>query len=597
MQRYIQSNPLAVFLAFAAALLTGSARAQSGGSGGKAEATFSQQVCYLGDQITYQISIDDAGQATPPDLSNIPGASFDYMGATTSSSSFISIFNGQPNQEVTNKYIMQWQVTPDASGTLVVPPQKVDLGGGKVVETAAASIRVLEPEQAGEQVITATLDDDALYVGQTTRLHVTWVLLGRTEGFSFRGTAKTDDFTFRPFGQAGRSQDDAYRIDIFGASTPGRLGWAMFDGTRTRTLEFDLLVTPRNAGEFTLGPIKVTYDERVDIRSNRHLMASTDPIKIKVLDLPSEGRPDGFTGLLGTHAIDVTATPTDVNVGDPIELTVTISGPEPMDNVTDGPDLALIPGFAGDFRTASEGWTYKPGRIGERTFTTTIRAAHEGVAEIPRIPLAFFDPGEGEYRVARSKPIPIRVRAVHQVTAADAVVSTGPATVSREALTASDPGVWAITRGPVVLADTRGLSGDALRNPIVVAALAAPPGFFALAAVGAYRRRHRQDEAARRRRGALASARRALHRCGPADAVRVYLAEAFGATPAAITGADGRRLLAEAGVSDADAVSELIAVHEAEHYAAGRYRPDAAADPARVLDLLRRVDRSIRRGA
>lgn len=564
----------------------------------KAEASFAQHTCYLGDQVSFQIVVKDIEQATPPDLTSLPGATFAFAGASNSSSTVVSIVNGRRKQTVTNQYVMRWVVTPDEPGTLVVPPVHVGLGGGRIAETNEARLRVIEPEPADKPVLRFQLDEDTLYVNQTTRLHVTWLLVSDVEDYSFRGSRPSGVCSIQPAGQPGRGRDNAYAVDIFGVTTQGRLGYGMLDGERIRTFEFDLLVTPTRAGELKLGPITVSFDERVSRRSTRRVFAQTDPILINVLDLPTEGRPDNFDGLLGPHAIDADAAPTDVNVGDPIELTITISGPEPMPGVRDGPDLTGVPGFSDDFRLASDGWTFQPTRrAGQRVFSTTVRAAHDGVTEIPRIELPFFDPGEGEYRVARSKPIPIHVRPVHEVTAADAVVSSGPASVSREPLTTTAAGVWAIERGPAVLADTRGLSDDALRHPGVLVALIAPSGVFALAAVVAIRRTNREDESSRRRRQALATARRTLRREGPAQAVRVYLAEAFGTTPRAITGADGRRLLAEVGGADADAVAELISVHEAEHYAAGRYLPDTPADAARVLDLLRRVDRSIGRGA
>ncbi len=125
----------------------------------------------------------------------------------------------------------------------------------------------------------------------------------------------------------------------------------------------------------------------------------------------------------------------------------------------------------------------------------------------------------------------------------------------------------------------------------------APPAVFAAVAVGLAWRSRRVDETVRRRRRALASAKSALRREGAAQAVRVYLADAFGATPAAITGSDGRRLLAEAGVDDADAVAELISIEEAERYAGGRGGGGEPASSDRVLELLRRVDAGVDRPA
>jgi len=559
-------------------------------------ATFRQRVCYLGDQTVLEIAVENVDEVEPPDLSGIGGAEFEFRGTSDESRSFYSNINGKVTQEVTKRKVMRWVVTPTQAGTLRLPPIPVRVDGGRVFETAAASLRVLEPERAAGDMLRVEPERTDLYINQPTRVKVTWVLTGRVESPSFRGSEIDDGLMVQGVGPSSGGQPRRIEFDIFGTRTIGRETYVTRNGRRTSAVEFEVLVTPTRAGEFEVGPVVVSYDERVSRRSTERKMAEAGPVTLTVRELPTEGQPENFDGLLGTHGIEANASPTTVSVGDPITLEVAVFGPEPLAGVTDGPDLESIPAFAERFRFSSEGWTMSPPRTpGERRFTTTIRAASGGVDEIPSIPLPFFDPDSGEYHVARSEPIPLEVRAVCEVTAADAVVSSGPAAVSREPLTETRAGLWAIDRGPAVLADTGGLSDRALRDPVVLTALLAPPGAFAVVLGSAVRRSRRADEATRRRRAALASAKKALHRDGAAAAVRVYLAEAFGATPSAITGADGRRLLAEAGVSDADAVAELIAVHEAERYAgAGRVSEGGSgSDNARVLELLRRVHRSI----
>ncbi len=562
-----------------------------------AQAAFSQQTCYLGDQVRFRIVVEGAEQADAPDLSSLPGASFFFAGGSNNTSTMVSIVNGRRHEESHKQYILQWVVTPEKPGTLVVPPQRITLPDGSAVQTPEARLRVIEPEQTDKPVLRATIDDDTLYVGQAARVHVTWLLLSDVEEYSFRGNDRPDDFDIQPVITASAGRGNDYKVDIFGITTQGRLSYSTLDGERYRSFEFELLVSPKRAGTLTLGPIGVSFDERVTRRSTRRMIARTDPIVIHALDLPAEGRPPGFTGLLGAHAIDATATPTDVNVGDPIELRVTISGPEPMSGVTDGPDLTSIEGFTDDFRISSEGWTYEPSSSpGRRTFKTTIRATHEGVEAIPAISLPFFDPGEGEYRVARSRPIPLHVRAVRKVTAADAVVSSGaPAAVSRDPLTPTAGGLWAIDTGPAVLADAWVPDAGMLRRPAVLSALIAPPVVFLLAGVSVLARSRPRDEAEIRRRRAISMARRALRREGPESAVRTYLACAFGLTPSAVTGADGHRLLAEAGVADADDIAELIAISESTRYAPGGAALGSPPDTRRLMTRLSRIDRAMRR--
>lgn len=559
------------------------------------KASFNQAVCYLGDEITFEIAVTNSDSVEPPDLSGVPGAAFAFRGTSDESRTMVSIINGRRREEQTRRLVMRWTVTPNDLGTLVIPSMLVRVDSGQVVRTPEASIRVLEPERDTRDVVRVRTDSTVLYLNQPTRVTVSWLLTADIEFFSFRASKAEDGLEIRPEQRPRQGRDQRPRIEIFGGEAIGALGYDTLDGKRVRSLEFDLMVIPTKTGPLSLGPIVVSYDERVDRRSSRRMIASSKPIVFDVRTLPTKGRPATFDGLLGTHDIEVRADRDSVSVGDPILLEATIYGPEPMAGVRGGPDLSKIPGFTDKFRLSSDGWTFRQGsRQGERTFTTTVRVTDPDTTEIPAIPLAFFDPGEGEYRVAMSDPIPLTVRDVREITAADAVVSSALPSISREPLTATDAGVWAIDRGPGVLASADPMSDGWWKKPGLLAAVCAPPVLFALMAAMALRRRGSADEAARRRKRALKVARRALARGDAAEAVRGYLADVFGASRAAITGADGERLLRAAGIEDAGPVVELIAAQEASAY--GRTQDGAAvkADRNRIGVLLSQIDRAIR---
>ena len=150
-------------------------------------------------------------------------------------------------------------------------------------------------------------------------------------------------------------------------------------------------------------------------------ISRSQPVTLNVRPLPTQGRPANFTGLVGQFSIDASAQPTQVSVGDPIDLRVRITGPEPLDRLL-APDLARDPAFAGPFRLSADGLRLDSSQnSGSRTYSTTLRATSDRVTRVPPVELAYFDTRAGEYRVARSQPIPLTVRPTRQVTAGDAI--------------------------------------------------------------------------------------------------------------------------------------------------------------------------------
>lgn len=140
--------------------------------------------------------------------------------------------------------------------------------------------------------------------------------------------------------------------------------------------------------------------------------------RLDVLDLPSAGRPASFNGWIGRFEIEAQAQPTAVDVGEPITLSLKVKGTG-MPLSSRPPRLDQQPALTSDFQVPREiGAGEEQG--GSWEFTQTLRAKHDRVAEIPEIELPYFDPEAGEYRIARSEPIPLEVAAARIVTAEDA---------------------------------------------------------------------------------------------------------------------------------------------------------------------------------
>ena len=146
-------------------------------------------------------------------------------------------------------------------------------------------------------------------------------------------------------------------------------------------------------------------------------MIEGKPCTLKVKELPEAGRPANFSGIIGTCSIVTTAKPVDVNVGDPIVLTIALKGLAYPDTAR-LPALTAQTALASSFRISDQ----DSGVVqdGNKVFQCTLRALNSDVKEIPAIALSYFDSPTGTYSDAVSQPIPITVHAVKTVTAADA---------------------------------------------------------------------------------------------------------------------------------------------------------------------------------
>ena len=83
----------------------------------------------------------------------------------------------------------------------------------------------------------------------------------------------------------------------------------------------------------------------------RKLVVPSNELNLEVLPLP-EPRPPSFTGLVGAYSIETAAAPTEVNVGDPITLTIRIRGPEPLENIP-APALHTQQSLVEDFKVSA----------------------------------------------------------------------------------------------------------------------------------------------------------------------------------------------------------------------------------------------------
>ena len=545
---------------------------------------------YLGSTFRYVISIlSNKRLAVEDPIVNFPN----QIRVLSTGSSFMSqpgrARDANGNIVVTNVITQSYTYTlaASSSGTLTIPSMQVVVDGN-TFNTNPVDVEIVEPDQPDDFALEARISKPRAYVGEPVTLRLTWYVGRDVQSFALAGGDIPDGLTVEPISDpvAFRDRSGQYlRTEIFGQTIYGKRGQGSFQGAAALTLTYELRIIAERPGTFSLGPIVMIFDTpRRNERGTERGISRTAPIEFTARPIPTDGRPSTFTDLIGSYMIEASASPTDVNVGDPIALQVRITGPN-APRIEDGPNLEVQRQLVDHFKLDTTGWTRVPDSTGRAVFRTTIRALSENVTEIPPLELSYFEPMQGKFGTSFTAPIPITVRSTRDVTLADAILSPLRAPASRSSLDRSAPGIWALASADEL---ARPAPPERIEQWFWYAIAAAPTA--ALLVIFFSTVRDRATRPGARARHALHKALR-LARAGKTDlAVRHYMALRLAQRPDAITADDCARIAA----TPLEA-RELAAALERTELArfGGLDRP--APDPERCCQLLRNAHKHMER--
>jgi hypothetical protein len=605
-----------------AALLPAAATAQPPA----AVARIESQEFYLGESVIFQIDVQGSDSPQPPDLSAVTDFATEYLGGQTRNQESITIVNGRMSRTLHKGYAFTYRLTPRSSGDLVIPALQI-VADGATLTTNAVPVRVKEPAETEDFKLRMSLSRDRCYVGEPVTLTVTWYIGRDARNFQFT-IPILDDGRFRLHDPEVRIDParQYLRVQLSTGEVIAEKGQGTLDDRQYATLTFRKVLVPSEAGRLVIPRAAVACEAVVGYGRSRDLfddffsddffglgrrgvyerfVAPSNELQLEVLPLPQEGRPADFAGHVGRYRIEAAAQPTEANVGDPITLTVTLSGPEYLRDV-ELPPLGRQAALARDFRVPEE---MAAGEVqgDAKVFTQTIRAARADVAQVPPIELPYFDTGTGRYSVTRSDPIPLTIHSTRVVTAQDAE-GRDLAPVTSE-LREWGEGIAHNYEDLGVLVNQRYGLATLVLAPRWAAGALGPPVLYLLLLAGTIAvRRSRAHPEARRARHAFGDLRRALGRIGPAagqpeacrgvlSALREYLGSRLSMPAGALTYRDAAPVLHARGVADEQLalLEGLMQECEAGHYAGGS---GAAADPAslcrRAVGLARQIERKLR---
>ncbi|HWJ22312.1 MAG TPA: BatD family protein [Gemmatimonadaceae bacterium] len=349
-------------------------------------------------------------------------------------------------------------------------------------------------------------------------------------------------------------------------------------GARYEAHVFQRALFPLNAGRYVVPqaqlvyalPLSSSFFSREESRTAR-----ADSVLVVAVEPPAAGRPTDYAGAVGELSADVRVDSTAAREGDPLVVTVSVSGRGNV-KLLPRPALAVPWGTVvpGDERVRVDTASVAVRGVKEFDWIVTPRAA--GTLSLPAVRYPFFNPYTERYEIAVTPP-----RSIDVAPGTLASIDSAPARVDSAPLMPLRPTLRAPVDAPVE------------GHPVFWAVALLAPLPAAAAAVARRPRRAPRAVAPADALRALATGR------GTSDAAQVRrayvgaLADRLALSPGALASSSGAlaQALARAGVTveGARAAESLLASLDGAAYAPGGRAPAGVARAAATA--FDRVDR------
>lgn len=387
---------------FAVLLAVASAAAQS------FTAALDRNVVPVGETVTLSLIFEGGGPGGAPQLPQIRNVA---VAPGVNQSSSYTFANGQQTARQTYSYTLIAQTV----GDVTIPPMAVPIAG-KSVTSQPLTLKII-PTSAAAQNQANTISNLAflrlivpkteVFVGEpfAVEIHLYWQNAQdirmpqlKAEGFSMGAMPKP-------------------------AQTRTQIGGAIYN-----LAVFKLAASAARSGDLTLGPVEGNLTVLIPVNNQRRsrdpfesffggpqyqqrpTTIASDAVRMKVLPLPAQNVPEGFSGAIGSYQLSVTAGPTNLGVGDPITIRAKITGRGSIDSIIYPPQSQWR-----DFNTypptSTVETTDELGLVGTKSFEQVLVPQNHEVNVLPPFRFSFFDTTTKSYRTLSSPPILLHVRA------------------------------------------------------------------------------------------------------------------------------------------------------------------------------------------
>jgi len=386
----------------------------------------------LGESAVIRITSMDGYLDNVP-LPSVTGLKFEWIGRQQG----FEFVSGKP---IPSSYVLI-KVTPEFTGVFTIPgltPKSRTLG----LEVVAAetsnplawrSYKSSAPPPPPPPKVTASLPKGAkleaggaafvrlviptrdIYVGESVPVDIEVGLRpGIVTSLNGLPTLSGGDFTLNNLSRQPERRDEVYGDNQFLLMTWHSVLSAVKPGDFSLSVEVpmsvkintlsadDISIAARMGAPFLQGLYNAIKPKEMSV---------TSPTKdLKVLPLPSEGRPKDFSGAVGIFQVSSDIAPAHPAAGDPLTLRLHVNGTGNFDRV-DSPMFSQL-----------ENWkTYPPksafkksdavGYKGEKVFEQPLITAQSGDQTIPGLGFSYFNPNTRRYERVETQPINVSIGA------------------------------------------------------------------------------------------------------------------------------------------------------------------------------------------
>lgn len=375
----------------------------------------------LGDKAQYVLEIKETDTKRQPEIERVTSLPIPQSGGLelkngrTASSQQTSIINGAREYSITQQLIIDANAPRIGTFTL---PSYVFQYKGQTLRAPAATLQVVErAADAGpsiDELIFLKADTpDQLFIGQTTTLQLKLYIAQNVRLSALNSFDRSaDGFTISELPDSEETSE-------------------IVNGRSYRVLNWTLTITPIQTGaqdlnfQFTVSASLPGQNNRSrDPLSGRGFGTSlfddfftrserftlyTEPTRVEVLKLPTTDAPASFSGAIGDFTMQVYTDRNQTQAGEPIMLSVEISGSGNFDRIN-GPSIPETADWRSyqpesNFQARFEGSAL----LGTKRFDYVMIPKQAGTLEIPEIRFAYFEPEAKRYTQLNSPAIEIEV--------------------------------------------------------------------------------------------------------------------------------------------------------------------------------------------
>lgn len=378
-------------------------------------ASVDRKIVPVGGRILLTVEVDGVQSIYAPELPDMEGFQSRYQGPNSQ----ISIVNGQISASIKHRY----GLTALKVGKYTINSIEVTYKGKsyrtepitvEIIKRGAAERKRGDPQ--GDELkdhiyLTLTAAKERVYLNEafpiTIKLYHRQIEVREIEYPTFIASA----FSVREFTEPSRTEE-------------------VIDGVGFYRLNFETVVYPVSTGQLTFGPAQLKcnlvlkeqsrrrnsiYDDEIFFNHSpfdnffgraekRPIVLKSEPLKITVRAHPPDGKPRDYSGAVGQYTLQVEAKPREVKVGEPITLTMHVTGSGNIETVS-------LPQIFGLDRFKTYDPQIKTDDHG-KSFEQVLIPEDESIEAIPEIRFSYFDPEREKYHTIKGGEIPIHVTAI-----------------------------------------------------------------------------------------------------------------------------------------------------------------------------------------